>query len=64
VEVFTQFSKNGESLSGLVVMAVEENDEAVFVNIVGEIDPEQLGKLSNKFHIPKLDSIEIEHKKK
>ena len=63
VDVYTHFDKNYE-LSGLVVMAVEEGDEAVFVNIVGKIDPEQLGKLSSKFNIPKLDSVNIEHKKK
>ena len=63
VEIFTQFNNNNE-LSGLVIMAVEENDEAVFVNIVGKIDPDQLGKLSSKFNIPKLDSIKIENKKK
>lgn len=63
VEVYTQFGPN-DSLNGLVVMAVEENDEAVFVNIVGEIDPAKLGKLSDKFNIPKLDSLELEAKSK
>ena len=41
VEVYTQFGLN-DSLTGLVVMAVEEDDEAVFVNIVGDIDPTKL----------------------
>ncbi len=63
VEVYTQFGDN-DMLTGLVVMAVEDNDEAVFVNIAGDIDPEHLGKLSNKFNIPELDSLEIETKKK
>ena len=61
--VFTQFGKNDE-LTGLVVLGFEERDEAVFVNIVGRIDPEQLGKLSGKFNIPSLDSIELEYKNK
>ena len=60
-EVYTQFGPN-DSLTGLVVMAVQENDEAVFVNIVGDIDPAKLGKLSDKFNIPKLNSLEIEAK--
>ena len=62
VEIYTQFAKNDE-LTGLVIMAVED-DEAVFVNIVGKIDPDQLGKLSNKFNIPNLDSVEYELKKR
>lgn len=62
VEVFTLFD-NDYQLNGLVVMAVEEGDEAVFVNIVGKIDPEQLGKLSSKFNIPKLDSVKIKKNK-
>ncbi|MBD3287582.1 DUF4252 domain-containing protein [candidate division KSB1 bacterium] len=62
-EIFTQFGKNDE-LTGLVVLGYEDRDEAVFVNIVGRIDPEQLGKLSGKFNIPSLDSVEIEYKNK
>ena len=45
-------------------MAVQEKQEAVFVNIVGEIDPAKLGKLSEKFNIPKLNSLELEAKSK
>ena len=40
---------------GLVVAAFEDDDEATFVNIVGDIDLEAIGKLSNKFDIPHLD---------
>lgn len=61
VEIYSLFGKNDE-MTGLVVMALEENDEAVFVNIVGRIDPSQLGKLSSKFNIPELDSVEMNHK--
>jgi hypothetical protein len=63
VEVYTRFGKN-DSLTGLVVMAVQKNDEAVFVNIVGDIDPAKLGKLSDKFNIPKIDTFEIKEKSK
>lgn len=60
VEIFTQFGPD-DSLNGLVVMVVSK-DEAVFVNIVGTIEPSKLGKLSAKFNIPELDSLEIESK--
>jgi len=54
VEIYNQFI--GDQLSGLVVMAVSD-DEAVFVNIIGNIDPAQLGKLGDKFGIPQLGDI-------
>ncbi len=63
VEVYTQFGPN-DILTGLVVMVVEENKEAVFVNIAGEMDPAKLGKLSDKFNIPRLNSLELEAKTK
>lgn len=42
---------------GLVVTASDEDGEAAFVNIVGDIDLDAIGKLSKKFGIPSLDSI-------
>lgn len=53
-----------EKIVGLVVMAVEEGDEAVFVNIVGELDLNSIGKLGSKFNIPELDSLKVEDKNK
>lgn len=43
VEVFLQH--NDSVVSGLVVLAIQPNDEAVFVNLVGEIDLKQLGSI-------------------
>ncbi len=38
-------------VAGLIVMVVEPGaDETVFVNIVGDIDPEQIGRLGRKFN--------------
>ena len=54
IEIYNQFID--DQLSGLVVMSVSD-DEAVFVNIIGNIDPAQLGKLGDKFGIPKLGDI-------
>ena len=42
---------NGDVIEGMVVMVIDEDDEAVFVNIIGEIDPEQIGRLGNKFNV-------------
>lgn len=38
-------------VQGMVVMMVEPGEDAVFLNIVGEIDPEQLGRVANKFGV-------------
>ncbi len=50
----------GEDIVGLVVMTVEGDKEAVFVNIVGEIDMEAIGKLGRKFDIPSLENWDEE----
>ncbi|MEJ2722500.1 MAG: DUF4252 domain-containing protein [bacterium] len=44
-------------ISGLVVMVVDEDDEATFVNIVGNIDPANIGRIGRAFH---MDSIDID----
>lgn len=42
---------------GLVVMVAGKDGKAAFVNIVGEIDLDAIGRLGPKFGIPKLDSL-------
>lgn len=45
-----------EAIAGLVVMVLEPDDRegAMFVNIVGDIDPEQIGKIGRTFNIDPL----------
>jgi hypothetical protein len=59
VEIFVQFGEADE-LRGLVIMAIGEDDKAVFVNMAGSIDPSQLGRLAEKFDVPEVGSIDIE----
>lgn len=40
---------------GLVASFISEDDQAIFVNIVGKIDPSQIGRLANKFNLDMLD---------
>jgi len=51
--------KDGKS-QGLAVMNVEPNEDATFVNIVGEIDPEKISALTRKVHIDHLDSLNLD----
>ena len=42
---------NKDNIVGLVVMVIEAGDEAVFVNIVGEIDWQSISKIGRKFDV-------------
>lgn len=56
VRIFMMINDN--QVEGITVMAVEET-EAVFVNIIGSIDPQDLGKVMENFDID-LDSADYE----
>lgn len=45
-------------IEGLVVMVVEDNEEAVFVNVVGTIKPEDIGRIGQGLHIDVMDHID------
>jgi hypothetical protein len=52
-----------DDIAGLVVMAVDEDDEAVFVNVVGNINPAEIGRVGKAFHIDSMDvPIQVEVK--
>lgn len=48
---------NSDKFTGLVVLALDKPGEAAFVNIVGEINLETIGKLTNRFDIPALGKV-------
>ena len=60
--VYIKPSEDYEWIQGIVVLAMED-DEAVFVNIVGDIKPEDISRLGGHFGIEELDSIRYEVKK-
>jgi hypothetical protein len=51
------------TIQGLAVAAIESQKGAVFVNIVGEIRPEQLSKLGDRLHIDQLKKVDVEESK-
>ncbi len=53
--VYVKSSPNSKEFSGLVVSTLEKTGKATFVNIVGNINMNALGKLSHKFNFPSLD---------
>ncbi|HYE59009.1 MAG TPA: DUF4252 domain-containing protein [Rhodothermales bacterium] len=42
---------NGDRITGLVALVVGDDEEAVFLNIVGEVDPEQVGRIGRRFNV-------------
>ena len=47
-------TRNKDAVQGVVVLVMEGKKQAVFVNIVGDIKPEQLALLGEKLHIDPL----------
>lgn len=48
---------NGNRIAGMVVLALDQADgEAVMVNIVGEIDPSEIGRIGRRFNLGILDN--------
>jgi hypothetical protein len=56
INVFIRTSGE-ELIEGLVVTQVEKDREAVFVNIVGDINLETISRLGDKFGIPGIEDL-------
>jgi len=59
VYIYMLPGKDSQLIRGLVVMVVEEDDEATFVNIVGDMDPRNLGRVTGAFGHYDLDDFDI-----
>lgn len=62
--VYFYIKTENKKTAGLVVMAIEPRNDVVFVNIVGDLDPAQIGRIGRKFNFGGLDSIRIKTKLK
>ncbi len=56
VSVYLNMNDKG-TVQGLAAVVLDGNEHAVFVNIVGEIKPEQLSTLGEKLHLDPLKEI-------
>jgi len=63
INVFVLIDPKTEMLKGLVVLVVDDSD-LVFVNLVGDFDPDNLGLLDGKFGIPPSTNLGGAKKKK
>lgn len=65
IDVYLKPSEDYEWIQGIVIMVIGNDDEAVFVNIVGDIRPEDISRLGEHFDIDELDDIDYKkHKRK
>lgn len=55
-DVFLYVLEQDDAIVGLVAIVIGNDDEAVFVNIVGDIDPAEIGRIGMKFNIDVLGS--------
>jgi len=63
VFVYLKPSDDFEWIQGIVVIAMKDMEEAVFVNIVGDIHPDDISRLGGHFGVDELDSIRYEVEK-
>ena len=49
-QVLIYMKMNGSSMEGMTVMTVD-NEEVMFINIIGKLDPKQLGKVMDGFDV-------------
>ena len=50
-------TRGKDAVQGLAVIVMEGNRQAVFVNIVGDIKPDQLSLLGDKLHLDPLKKV-------
>ena len=52
-EVYIYLKESGGKIQGLTLLAVDSS-EAVVINIVGRIDPDEIGRLGQRLNMPQL----------
>ncbi|HEY4587650.1 MAG TPA: DUF4252 domain-containing protein [Thermoanaerobaculia bacterium] len=62
-ETYIYLKQTGDRIDGLTLLSLDPKDEAVVINIVGRIDPAQLGRLGQSLHVPQLNNVPTGKKK-
>ncbi len=56
-ETYVYLKQTGDRIDGLTLLSLDPKDEAVVINIVGRIDPAELGRLGQSLDVPQLKKI-------
>jgi Domain of unknown function (DUF4252) len=56
-ETYIYLKQAGDRIDGLTLLSLDPKDEAVVINIVGRIDPAELGRLGQSLNVPQLKKI-------
>src|SRR3954471_9216146 len=62
-ETYVYLKMTGDRIEGLTLLSLDPKDEAVVINIVGRIDPAELGRLGQNLHVPQLNNVPTGKKK-
>jgi hypothetical protein len=62
-ETYIYLKQTGDQIEGLTLLSLDPKDEAVLINIVGRIDPAELGRLGQSLHVPQLKNVPTGKKK-
>lgn len=62
-ETYIYLKEIDGKIAGLTLLALQPGDEAVVINIVGRIDPEQVGRVVENLHGPHLKKVPSSGKK-
>lgn len=52
-------TRGSEAVEGIVVTVIEDNKQAVLINVIGDIRPEKLAMVGERFHIEPLKKLGI-----
>jgi hypothetical protein len=55
--VYLYLKEAGDAIAGVLVLAAEPGDSVTLVNIVGDFDPVELGRLGASLHIDPLEML-------
>ncbi|HEY0512976.1 MAG TPA: DUF4252 domain-containing protein [Thermoanaerobaculia bacterium] len=56
-ETYIYLKQTGDRIEGLTLLSLNPGDEAVIINIVGRIDPAEIGRLGKNLDLPQLQKI-------
>ena len=63
-DVYVYLKPENKKIVGIVVMAIEGSKRVLFANIVCNIDPDQIGRLGNRWDLNHLDSARWESRRR